>query len=189
MNNYCQHCKAETITNGVCSQCGGVSGIQATSVTSYTWDTQGGTVTKSVKSQAQEVTNIPPGTAVVKSWLLTLPDHHPLWDHYSLSVITLAEIPGVPAPVIAVPGATHEILLLALDPNSTPQPDNPESFVYLTPVNYAIQVQLESDTPAIRAGQALVDALLRGYLWAEFQGVQGMKERYDRVVQTAIKEG
>lgn len=137
-------------------------------------------------TKAEEVI-MPPGTAVVKAWLLTLPGHHPLWQHYCLSVISLADIPGVPPAVKQFPEATHEILLMAMNPECDPAPDAPEEFQYLSPVNYVKQIDVVSDEIAILAGAAVVVRLLLGHLWAEFQGVHGMRELYDHAVQIGIK--
>ena len=110
---------------------------------------------------------VPEHAATVAAWFLTCPRQSPLWERYVLSVVHLRPMPGVPAPQLVFEGATHELDLLALDPDPDPQANRPETWRFLMPVNYSGQLRLPSDDAArdllVRAAQAVVD----GQLWAE----------------------
>jgi hypothetical protein len=84
-------------------------------------------------------------------WLITAPPYHPLWSQYVLSVVTLDEQPGVPAPVLQFPGATHELIVMALNPGDPPRRHTAEDLEslagwgYLTPINVAHQFTATDD--------------------------------------------
>lgn len=102
--------------------------------------------------------------ASVASWLLRCPGQSPAWEHYALDVVHLREVPGAPAPVVSVPGATHEVILAALDPELQPEPTNPVKWSRLHPLNAVEQVQLPDDDAAVgllaMCAQAVVDGIL-----------------------------
>lgn len=88
-------------------------------------------------------------------WLITAPAYHPLWSQYVLSVVTLEDKPGVPPADLHYPGATHELLVLALNPGEPPSRVTAEQlaegveagkgFQYLTPVNVVHQFTASDD--------------------------------------------
>lgn len=53
-------------------------------------------------------------------WLITAPAFHPLWSQYSLTVVRLDDTPGFPPPVLHFDGATHELMVAALEPQDKP---------------------------------------------------------------------
>ena len=102
--------------------------------------------------------------AHIGTWLLHCPGQSPAWEHYMLSAVHLRPIPGESKPAtIKVPGATHEFLVLALNPERTPTPDNPP-WPHLTPANVVEQVELPDDAAAAEllalCAQAVVDGVL-----------------------------
>jgi hypothetical protein len=72
-------------------------------------------------------------TETVAYWLLTAGIYHPLWHQYALAVVRLRDAPGYPPPVLRYPDATHELLVMALDPTSPDDPANPGARVTYTP--------------------------------------------------------
>lgn len=56
--------------------------------------------------------------ATVCHYLVTAPSYHPLWFQYNLAVVRLAKIKGLPEPVLQFPGATHELIVAALNPET-----------------------------------------------------------------------
>lgn len=52
-------------------------------------------------------------------WLLEGP-WHPVWPQFVLSVVHLRPMPGWPAPNLHFDGATHELLVVALNPGDPP---------------------------------------------------------------------
>ena len=90
------------------------------------------------------------------SWLLTAPWAHPLWSQYDLIVVRLRDgMPGFPPPKRQFDGATHELLVIALNPEYGPfTPASLRKFAdkgslpLLTPVNIAEQVEATDDEAA-----------------------------------------
>jgi hypothetical protein len=60
--------------------------------------------------------------AAVAVWLIEAPWAHPIWHSYRLTLVHLRSEPGFPEPLIHVPGATHEMVLAALSPDSPREP-------------------------------------------------------------------
>lgn len=105
----------------------------------------------------------PPGT--VAAWIVHAPGQSPAWSHYLVSAVHLRDVDGAPAPVINVPGATHEVLVIALE--GTPKASRPSTWKYLTPVNVVEQVELPSDDDATELVRLAVHAVCDGALPAE----------------------
>jgi hypothetical protein len=89
----------------------------------------------------------PEWAETVCQWLLTAPMAHPAWSQYLMAVVRLRDVPGFPPPSRQFPGATHELIVVALAPGQGPYtPENMSRFhdgslPYLTPVNIAHQIQ------------------------------------------------
>lgn len=56
----------------------------------------------------------------IASWLIFAPSAHPMWSFHSLEAITLTDLPGRKLAHRQFPEATHEILVLALNPEFQP---------------------------------------------------------------------
>lgn len=95
------------------------------------------------------IPDTPKAAETVDAWLLTTPAYHPLWSQYMLGVVRLRKgIPGFPDPHYQFEGATHELNVVALNPEGgTYDPatffDQPIKF--LTPVNIAEQFEATDD--------------------------------------------
>ena len=129
---------------------------------------------------------LPNNSETVCAWLCTLPPWHPAWSQYALMVARLRDVDGLPPPVLQFPGATHELLLVSIDPTTTGQPDppglpdlrahDPASFaaamhdtrrgVWLSPVNVAWQMT-GTDDEAARLAWLAARALCHGHLEPE----------------------
>lgn len=120
--------------------------------------------------------DIPEAAETVCSWLLTAPMAHPAWSQYNLAVVRLREMPGWPPPKRQFPGATHEFLVVALDPEQGPYTaENMKRFIdgeqagrlpYLTPVNIAHQIE-GTDEEARRLAVYAAWGVTVGALWPE----------------------
>lgn len=104
--------------------------------------------------------------ASVGGFLLRAPRAHPLWDHYAISVIHLREMAGVRPPVIRTPGATHELMIMALDPRQA-LPSSLEAgpdfrLHYLTPIDVMEQFPAENDAVADQILELAVRAIVDG---------------------------
>lgn len=114
---------------------------------------------------------IPPGvrpamTATLGSWLIRAPGQAAAWEHYQLSVVHLRPIPGAPEAVIARPGSTHELLLVALDSSRHPTVDDLESLHHLVPINASVQFA-STDNDALRLAEQAVMRVCDGQMPAE----------------------
>lgn len=104
--------------------------------------------------------------ATLASWIITAPGFHPLWDQYHLAVITLADLPGIPPAKKSRPGVTHELMVMALDPDQGTvhaAKVGAASLQYLRPGNIAEQFTATDDQArelAELAAQAVVDGRL-----------------------------
>lgn len=109
----------------------------------------------------------PDWEATLGKWFLHCPGQSPAWDCYGLSMIHLREIKGVPPAIIRLPHATHEILLMAYDPDANPVATDVRTWRKLTPINLMEQVQLPSDDAARELLASCALEVIRGNLWAE----------------------
>lgn len=87
-------------------------------------------------------------------WLLTAPVYHPLWTQYLLACVRLDDnAAGFPPPRLQFVGATHELLVLALNPERGVQDETTMAgyaeagggLPFLTPINIAEQFQATDD--------------------------------------------
>ena len=125
---------------------------------------------------------------LLAEWLIeAIPAQHPIWRHYSVRLISLADMPDTPPAYKALPNATHEIALIALDSEARPVFDQPKRFIYLRPINYAAQFSAPDDAAAVSIAQVIVDWFVAGRCILEIQGLQGGKEVNDHYIDAAVK--
>jgi hypothetical protein len=125
-------------------------------------------------------------SATIATWFLDCPGQSPAWRHYLLSVVHLRPIEGQShEPVFQFPGATHEVMVVALDPDRKPSPADSETWFHLTPVNVAQQLVLEDDEQAKELLHLAARAVVSGILPAE-PALAGAKEPWQTtLVNTA----
>lgn len=108
--------------------------------------------------------------AMLSAWLITAPDEHPLWSQFLLSMISLADIPGTEAAYRQYPEATHELLLMTLNPAHGPYTRDtfahPDGISFLMPPNVVHQFT-STDAKAIHLAELCVRAVLDGLLRAD----------------------
>lgn len=115
-------------------------------------------------------------------WFLYCPGQSPAWDCYQLSCVHLRPIVGESQPPrIAIPHATHEILLYAYDPDKNPTPEDPKTWRMLTPVNVCEQIQVPSDADAKDLLKLAAQNVVDGRLPAE-PLLAGQKEPWHTVL-------
>lgn len=105
--------------------------------------------------------------AGIANWFIDAPGQSVAWRHYMLGAIHLRAIDGVKPAHIREPGATHEIMMMAMDPKLKPDPLNPDSWSYLRPHNLSLQVKLRDDSAAIMLLDQCATNIAEGRLWAE----------------------
>lgn len=111
---------------------------------------------------------VPNASESVAAYLITAPGYHPAWSQYRLDAIRLREVPGLGPPLLRFAGATHEIMVVALDPEHGLW--TPERVVaaqhhtpMLMPVNIAEQFEAADDEMRPLA-DLLVQAVVHGML-------------------------
>ena len=104
----------------------------------------------------------PTAELTVASWIVEARYAHPMWHSYLVAAVALRDMPGVPKAVVHLQGATHEVMVYALNPeqpraiNAAPQ--------YLTPANFHGQWRAESDAAAVRFIEETVHLVIDGHL-------------------------
>lgn len=117
-----------------------------------------------------------PVRAAICGWIVEAPHAHPIWHSYFLTAVHLRPMDGCQPAHIFLPGATHEIMVIALDPSHTPRLDR--SSAYLTPMNFTGQWIAECDEAALAKVEASVDEILAGMLNPDTDGIRQWVERY-----------
>jgi hypothetical protein len=104
--------------------------------------------------------------AGVAVWLIEAPWAHPFWHSYRLSLIHLRPVDGLTQPIICLEGATHEIVLYALNPDM-----RREDALLLTsdgalmePPNFVAQMIMGSDDAAAGKIGEVVEMICQGRL-------------------------
>lgn len=115
-----------------------------------------------------------PQAATARSiWLIDSTCFSPAWNQWILGVVSLAETPGFPPPVRHFQDATHEMLVLALNPEagrySQAILDTGEGYQMLLPLNYCDQFQANDGEMAALAAW-MVWGVVNGHLQLEHNG-------------------
>lgn len=100
-----------------------------------------------------------PRTSVtLPSWVVYAPYAHPIWGYYAILCVALRHVEGVPPAKVMLEGATHEVIVMALDPDFVPAVDAMPR--YLWPANFCGQFIEPSDMAAsARVRQAVQDVI------------------------------
>lgn len=105
-------------------------------------------------------------SASLGSWIVTAAFAHPIWSQYAFSLIHLRPIEGTPDAHVRLAGATHELLVSALDPKHkmTPEMDPEVTLHYLIPMNHQCQFVAPSDAAAAQRLEDVILAVTEGRL-------------------------
>jgi hypothetical protein len=118
--------------------------------------------------------DVPQAAETVCTWLLTAPHACPLWSQYLLAVVRLRDgVPGFRPPARQFDGATHELVILALDPERGPfavadmeRFQRSGAVPFLTPANIAHQIE-GTDEEAAWLAEMAAAAVVNGWLTPE----------------------
>lgn len=108
----------------------------------------------------------PDNDATVDAFIVRVPGAHIAWDHWMVSLIHLRPIDGVKPAEIRVGDATHEFMILALNPEEPlPGLDVDENFhpAWLSPIDVAEQFTAANDAVAAEIGELAVRTIVDGY--------------------------
>lgn len=107
--------------------------------------------------------------ATLDCWIITADCWHPAWSQYMLGLVHLADTPGAPPAKKRAPDATHELLVVALNPEHGPYDAataRSDQLHHLTPVNIAEQFTA-TDEQALRITRLCARAVVDGRLTPE----------------------
>lgn len=107
-----------------------------------------------------------PGSPWGVTWLVDAPAMHPIWSQYCVNLCDLKTITDKPANIV-LPGATHELLCWALEPDHKLDLDlhvMDQTVHFLTPPNFGYQFIADDDDKAQRRVQLLMDRVAAGQL-------------------------
>ena len=121
---------------------------------------------------------VPEGLTVA-SWIVYAPHSHPIWPYVLIACISLRDVPGVPPATIRLPGATHEVFVYALNPDSYP-PDMEGQLQIMRPVNYVGQFIADSDDTAVNRIWVAVNEVVDGTLNPDEDGRQQWVKRFGK---------
>lgn len=122
------------------------------------WD-----MSKYVAQQAQESLCVGVESSILAAWLLEVPWAHTAWDYHAVSIIHLRPSVGRPPCHKYYPEAEYELMVAAIDPTTSPDPDK-GYFTYLKPISVLLQFHGIDDGFARVIVAAAVDHILAGNL-------------------------
>lgn len=104
-------------------------------------------------------------TALSGGWMVHAPGSHPFWPWHFISITHLRDEPGVPPADLAFPEATHELIVLALDPDHYPPPlDGSARIRAMYPPDVVQQMVLPDDSEARKLLWLVIRAVCDGVL-------------------------
>lgn len=112
----------------------------------------------------------------VASWVIFAPYAHPLWSYYALATISLRDVEGVEPAIIYNEEATHEIMIVALNPDNEPTVN--DFLHYLSPLNYVGQWKEESDESALATTEQTVRDVVNGILNPDTDAIRQWVTRF-----------
>lgn len=124
-----------------------------------------------------EIPVAPQAVETVCMWLITAPAYHPAWSQYVLLVVRLTDdLPGFPPAKHAFDGTTHELLVLALNPDHSQTVETANERLacggmpqYLTPHNIAEQY-IATDDEMLQLASFCAQGIVHGALSPDTDG-------------------
>jgi hypothetical protein len=134
----------------------------------------------------------PDWDAGIVHYLLHCQWSHPFWSWYSVSGIHLRDIPGVRPPRRDKPNASHEVIIMALNPRMKPDPDKlatgEQSLDYLIPLDLEHQVEDLTDDQFKQLMQDIIVVIVEGRASPDQDWRQWWRSAIDATAQH-IREG
>lgn len=115
---------------------------------------------------------MPEQEATLSHWFLSAPPAHPLWPHYLFFCVHLRDVEGQSRPpLLRYPDASHDLMLVALNPELGPW--TAENVVekmlaprqrsaFLSPLNVSEQLRNVTDDQAVELTRLLARGLVDG---------------------------
>lgn len=109
------------------------------------------------------------------------------WHFWTLSLVHLRPVEGLPPANFQYPGAQHELVCIAMDPdegNPLDKVERGETVKHLVPIDFVLQFHGLDDATALRAAEKCVELVVAGILspdrdyrrrWVQLLEEQGAK--------------
>jgi hypothetical protein len=105
---------------------------------------------------------------------------HPFWTQWCISVVNLRDVPGFPPAIKKKPEYTHELMIVAANPDIKLNPDiRPDSGWQLMPPDVVEQFQVPSDANAVDMLGKFICFICNGELSPD----SDFREVWTRIVQ------
>lgn len=116
------------------------------------------------------------------SWLVEAPWAHPFWHSYWINLIHLRPIPAITREVrVYLEGATHEIWVMALDPDAPRQPQLDSGRMQtLQPINFSAQFIEPTDADALKRVEDAVREICAGRLSPDTDFIHAWGAKFGR---------
>lgn len=117
-------------------------------------------------------------------WLINVPKAHPHWSWWTVGVIHLRDVEGLPPAKKHYPEAAYEFLIMALNPERCPEPVlDPSSWSFLSPADVVEQFHGMIDIEAVRLCEQAVRAIMDGRLSPD----QDFRSAWHNTIQTTAE--
>lgn len=113
----------------------------------------------------------PPRELSVSSWIVRANYAHPIWSHYWIGCVALRNVEGWPPADIYLPGATHEVMVYALNPDHEPEVDGVPRLLH--PANFHGQFIEPDDKAAAMRVRAAVNEVIEARLNPDTDNLRG----------------
>lgn len=127
-----------------------------------------------------------PNTATICGWLVNRPGAHPHWQWWVVALITLKDLPGIQPARKTYPEAEYELLIYAIDPTNcpAPEPDNPNGYPPLLPIDVMYQFHGISE----KVSQRLVSIVVQTILVGRVSPDQDFRRVWDGLLTKTLKD-
>lgn len=98
----------------------------------------------------------PDHDASIGQYILESNRFHPFWNQWHVCLIHLRDINGVKPAKKINDDATHEIMVIAQNPDIKAKHDDADTFSFLQPIDVVVQFKAENDADALRLFEDLI---------------------------------
>jgi hypothetical protein len=121
----------------------------------------------------------------VASWLINHPSAHPLWNQWTVGLLTLRSVEGVPPAKLDYPEAEFELLVIAQNPDYPISNPTAGEFQLapLHPIDVDKQFHGVNDEVAAHIVELLVDAVVEGSISPDQDHRRIWEQSIDQMVE------
>lgn len=133
----------------------------------------------------QPAAPLPQQIATLSTWLVNRPGAHPFWEWWTVTVVHLREVDGLPEAARVYPEAEYEFQIRTLDPevSPTPHPDMvDEGYDYIDPPDVIEQFHGIND----RQAQALCSMAIQEILDGHLSPDENFRAEWDKLIREKV---